>query len=345
MNMANSRAVGCGALAAVVFVVLSISFHQINRFWLASPAKDAPMYEIGIYPGDSLGTVTPLLASGNLVNPFWFKFYAKVFGGAPGIDVGKYRISEGMSYAAIIATLHNGKLAEVTLTIPEGFSIKQMGERVITAFPNIQLDDWTHATGQFSPEETLPFIVSSSKPDTVDLEGYLFPDTYNFEPNATADDVVKKMIEEMADKVQTVGLIKQVGEGKPFKSLHEALTLASILEKEVRTPTTMAQVADIFLKRLEIGMALQADSTVNYVTGGDSPSVSFADLKIDSPYNTYMYPGLPPGPISNPGLNALAAVANPSQNNYFYFLTDYQGNIYYAVTNEEHAANKAKYLK
>ncbi len=343
--MANKLVIGGVAVVASMIIVLSMAIHQVNRFWLADPKPNAAVYEVQILPGDSISNLAPLLAENKLVNPFWFKFYAKIFGGAPGIDVGTYSITKGMSYAAMIATLHNGQSAEVTLTIPEGFTIKQMGERVTAAFPSLTAEDWTHATGQFSAEEGLSFVVTSGKPDGVDLEGYLFPDTYNFEPSATADEIVKKMIDEMADKVQTVGLRNQVGEGKPFKSLHEALTLASILEKEVRTPATMAQVADIFLKRLAIGMALQADSTVNYVTGGDTPSVSFADLKIDSPYNTYMYPGLPPGPISNPGLNALAAVANPSHNDYYYFLTDSAGNVYYAATNEEHVANKVKYMK
>ncbi len=343
--MANKLVIGGVAVVASIIIVLSVAIHQVNRFWLASPAKDAVAYEVVIVPGNAISNLAPELARNELVNPFWFKVYAKFFGGAPGIDVGTYSITKGMSYATIIATLHDGKPAEVTLTIPEGFTIKQMGTRVVAAFPAITMDNWTHATGQFSPEESLSFVVISGKPDGVDLEGYLFPDTYNFSPSATADEIVKKMIDEMAEKVQTVGLSNQVGADKPFVSLHEALTLASILEKEVRTPTTMANVADIFLKRLSIGMALQADSTVNYVTGGDSPSVSYDDLKIDSPYNTYMYPGLPPGPISNPGLNALAAVANPSSNDYYYFLTDSAGNIYYAVTHDEHVANKFKYMK
>ncbi len=343
--MANKLVIGGMAVTLAVIVFLSIVIHQVNRFWLASPKAEAQTYEVQILPSDSLSNLAPVLAADKLVNPFWFKVYTKVFGGETGIDVGTYSISEGMSYAEIIATLHNGQANEVTLTIPEGFTIKQMGERVTASFSTIAADDWAHATGQFSPEESLPFVVAAGKPDGVDLEGYLFPDTYNFEQSATADDIVTKLVTTMAEKVQTVNLAAQVGTDKPFKSLHEALTLASILEKEVRTPTTMANVADIFLKRLAVGMALQADSTVNYVTGGDSPSVSFDDLKIDSPYNTYMYPGLPPGPISNPGLNALAAVASPSQNPYYYFLTDDEGNVYYAATNEEHAANKAKYLK
>jgi UPF0755 protein len=343
--MVNKALVRRGAVLASGIIILSIAINQINRFWLTTSAKDAAVYEVEIRPGGVLSNIAPVLAEKELVNQFWFRVYTKIFGGSSRIDVGTYSITKGMSYAAIIAVMHDGKAAEVKLIIPEGFTIKQIGERVIAVFPNITAEDWARATGQFSPEETMLFIVSSGKPDGVDLEGYLFPDTYNFVLGVSADDIVTRMIDEMAEKVATVGLRQQVGEGKPFASLHEALTLASILEKEVRTPTTMAKVADIFLKRLAIGMALQADSTVNYVTGGDSPSVSLADLATDSLYNTYMYPGLPPGPISNPGLNALAAVASPSVNDYYYFLTDDAGNVYYAEMHDEHVANKAKYLK
>ncbi|HCC83907.1 TPA: endolytic transglycosylase MltG [Candidatus Uhrbacteria bacterium] len=343
--MANKLVIGGVAIILAVIIFLSVVLKQAGRFWNDRDLREANIYTIDVAPGDALYDIVPELSNTSLVKPFWFKVYLKLFAGQQKIDVGSYRITEGSSYASIVKALRNGSAVETTITLPEGFTIKQMGERITASFPNISTEDWAKATGQFSPLESTAFIAEAGKPDGVDFEGYLFPDTYRFDAQATALDIVKKMLDTMEGKVQTVGLAKQVGADKPFKSLHEALTLASILEKEVRTPTTMANVADIFLKRLEIGMALQADSTVNYVTGGDSPSVSFDDLKIDSPYNTYMYPGLPPGPISNPGLNALAAVANPSDNDYFYFLTDADGDIYYAVTHDEHVANKLKYLK
>ncbi|MCH8049733.1 endolytic transglycosylase MltG [Patescibacteria group bacterium] len=128
-------------------------------------------------------------------------------------------------------------------------------------------------------------------------------------------------------------------------TMHEVITLASIVEREVRSAEDMANVADVFLKRLDIGMALQADSTVNYVTGKDTPAISLDDREIESPYNTYKYPGLPPGPISNPGVAALQAVVNPSSNPYLYFLTTPEGEVIYAQTHEGHVENKAQYLR
>ena len=128
-------------------------------------------------------------------------------------------------------------------------------------------------------------------------------------------------------------------------TMHELLTLSSIVEKEVRTAETMKNVADVFLKRLDIGMALQSDATINYIIKGDNPSPLYSDLEVESPYNTYKHAGLPPGPISAPGLNALNAVLHPASNTYLYFLTTDEGAIYYAETYEEHLRNKARWLK
>jgi len=126
---------------------------------------------------------------------------------------------------------------------------------------------------------------------------------------------------------------------------HEILTLSSIVEKEVRTAETMNNVADVFLKRIAIGMALQSDATINFIIKGDDPSPTYEDLEVHSPYNTYKHPGLPPGPISAPGLNALTAVFHPASNDYYYFLTTDAGDIYYAKTYDQHLENKRKYLK
>ena len=129
------------------------------------------------------------------------------------------------------------------------------------------------------------------------------------------------------------------------KTIHEILTLASIIEKEVSSDKDRKLVADIFYKRLDAGVALQADSAVNYVTGKSTPRASAQDLAKESPYNTYRYRGLPPGPIASPGLSAILAAVYPTANPYWYFLTTPAGQAIYSKTFEEHVANKAKYLR
>lgn len=334
----------CLLLTALGGIALGVGINQANRFWYSAPREDAEMVTVVVEEGDTLSSIAPTMADGGLVNAFWFKVYAK-FSGNEEIRPGTYAIGQGSPYASILGLLHYGNESDVAITFPEGFTITQMGERVVATFPQITSDDWARASGQFSSLESHPFVITSGKPDDVDLEGYLFPDTYRFSEDATAEEIVETMIDTMAARVATVRLEGEVGDGRPFASMHDALTLASIVEKEVRLPETMAMVADIFLKRLDIGMALQSDATVNYVTGGDNASVSLADTQIVSPYNTYKYAGLPPGPISNPGLNALSAVATPAQNPYYYFLTTDDGDVYYATTHDEHVANRARYLR
>lgn len=227
---------------------------------------------------------------------------------------------------------------EVTITIPEGFTLKQIGQRVREALPHITADQWSAATGVDSPFEDDPFVKRAQKPDDVDLEGYLFPDTYRFFADASAADVVEKLLREMEAEFAWAAMTEL------RMTPHEALTLASIIEREVRSEADMRLVADLFLRRLDIGMPLQADSTVNYVTGNKTPAVSDEDRRVDSPWNTYLYPELPPGPIANPGRVALSAVFQPNPNDFWYFLTDKEGVVHYAKTNDEHNQNKALYL-
>ena len=129
------------------------------------------------------------------------------------------------------------------------------------------------------------------------------------------------------------------------KSLLEVITLASIIEREVQSPLDKKMVADIFDKRLAAGIALQSDATVNYLTGKKTTRPSGADLEINSPYNTYKYRGLPPGPIGNPGLASIDAVIYPTSNSYYYFITDKDGRAVYAKTYAEHLQNVQKYLR
>jgi UPF0755 protein len=233
---------------------------------------------------------------------------------------------------------------EVSITIPEGFTLQQIGERVRAALPHITPEEWETAVGPASPVLLNSYFLNQTKPPEVDLEGYLFPDTYRFFADASAEDVVLKMVVTMEGKLSDV--FAETGmEFTGDLSVHEILTLASIIEREVMTDEDRALVADIFLHRLEIGMALQADSTVNYVTGKKTPSITDEDRQIDSPWNTYLYPGLPPGPIANPGRASIEAVVNPQPNEYWYFLTDDEGTVHYARTNDEHNSNRAMYLK
>jgi len=174
-------------------------------------------------------------------------------------------------------------------------------------------------------------------------EGYLFPDTYRMYRDFTADDLIKKMRSNL-DRKLTGDLREAIKDSG--HTTGEIIIMASILEKEVRTEADMKIVSGIFWDRLKINHALQSDATLSYVLDSGKTAHSYEETQIDSPYNTYKYPGLPPGPISNPGLKAIRAAIYPTYTDYNYFLTRPDtGETIFSKTLEEHNAAKAKYLK
>jgi UPF0755 protein len=192
-----------------------------------------------------------------------------------------------------------------------------------------------------------------ARPANKTLEGYLFPDTYRFAKAATPDEVITKMLANFSSRLSSLGISADDAKNKKFNglSLYEIITLASIIEQEsggkgATTGELSLQdernlVASVFYNRLAIGQALESDATVNYVTGKDSPGVSAEDLQVNSAYNTYKYPGLPPGPISNPSLGSIKAALNPAKSDYYYFLHKQpSGQVDFSKTFEEHKSKK-----
>lgn len=182
----------------------------------------------------------------------------------------------------------------------------------------------------------------SAMPTGAIYEGYLMPDTYRVYQDAGLEEVLTKIFNNLENKI-TLEMREEIErQGKTF---FEILTMASIVEKEAPDKENMAMVADIFWRRYDIGMALQSCATVNYVTGKYTPAISAEDKKIDSLYNTYMYPGLPPGPIANPSLTAIEATIYPTKNSYWYFMSGTDGQIHYAKDLEGHNLNVWRYLR
>ncbi|MFH1632241.1 MAG: endolytic transglycosylase MltG [bacterium] len=335
-------------LFAFIFIVLFIAaavvigsiVWQSYKFWIQDPADNATVSTFVVEEGQGLSTIAGNLESEGLVaSEFWFRFYAVLDGSSTGLQAGDFELLPGMNYASIVGVLIDAESEEVLITIPEGYTVSQIGKLVVDNF-DVSDDEWATSTGLNSIYNSHEFVLASVKPAGVDLEGYLFPDTYRFFVGATAENIVEELIDTMEFRINEADLAAPSG-----WTMHEVLTLASIIEREVRSAEDKALVADLFMRRLEIGMALQADSTVNYITGGDSPAISLEDRDINSPYNTYLYPDLPPGPISNPGVDSIAAVVSPTPNDYWYFLTTPEGEVIYSVTHDEHVANKAIYLR
>jgi len=230
--------------------------------------------------------------------------------------------------------------SEQVITIIEGWNVYEIAE-YLEKENLVKSDEFIEFVNNPKHDLVDNYSFLDDKPYGVSLEGYLFPDTYRVYKNSNVIDLVKKMLDNFEKRV-TLGNIERIHFSG--NSVYDTLTLASIIEKEVRIPYDMKMVSDIFSKRLEAGIALQSDATVNYITGKGLVQPSYNDLEIDNPYNTYRYKDLPPGPIASPGLNAIMAVIEPVVNPYYYFLTTIEGEVIYSENYDQHLTNKAIYL-
>lgn len=273
--------------------------------------------------------VTLLEEEGIIANPTLFRFLLKVERAEQKLQAGSYLLSAQMRPLEIIEHLRSGRVATVRVVIPEGFQIKQiaavLAERGLAdAERFIELASNAHLV--FGENLPLDLPIPS-------LEGYLFPDTYYFSEGQREEDLIGQMVERF---LQVTGEnIVPLLEHSPF-TLHEVVTLASIVEREIMVDYERPLVASVYLNRLAIDMPLQADPTVRYVTEEERPRVLYRDLEIDSPYNTYRYRGLPPGPIASPGLASMLAVLNPADTDYLFFLSRGDGTHEFTRTYSEH---------
>lgn len=321
-------------------IVLACAFALYGAYELLAPrALPGASLALTIPPGSTVRDVANILASSPLaIRPEIFELFFTFRYRFSTIKAGEYTITSPVTVPALVRILITGvPKPERSLTFIEGWSMKEISEYLERqqGVPASSFGEFT--AGLFSDE--FRFLKNVS-PDTP-LEGYLFPDTYRVFDDSDARDIARKALGNF--DTQYSGLARERGKAQT-RSLHEIVTIASIVEREVRDDPDRARVADIINRRLAKGMPLQMDSTINYITGKGKTRSSRDDLAIDSPYNTYKYPGLPPGPISNPGLSSLKGVLQPEANPYWYFLTTADGRVIYAKTFEEHVRNKRTYL-
>jgi len=310
-------------IAIVIFVLIFI-------VWLFYKAacpipNDFPTDSLFVVEkGETLQGVAKNLESKHYVcSSFWFSNLVIFFSTDRGVKAGDYYFGdkEGVFSVAYRLTNSDFKIPTRMITVPEGFNNREIADLLKTKLPKFDFR---------------MFLVKTEK-----LEGYLFPDTYSFPENAVENDVISIMNSTFGEKIKILNNdISKFG-----RSLRDVVIMSSLVEEEVRTYKTRQIVAGILWKRLSLGMPLQVDAVFHYIKGKDVKVVSLDDLKIDSPYNTYLHKGLPPGAIGNPGLDAIRATVNPVKTSYLYYLTDKDGNMHYARTYAEHLANKENYLK
>lgn len=289
------------------------------------PPSNFPNGKIVYIPrNSSLGEVAQIYASNNVIkSPFLFKVYTVLIGGHNSLKAGGYQFSEPESTIRVAIRTSKGiqNIPKVKITIPEGSNSYDIAWAVLKGIPNF------HA----------PAFLALAKP----LEGYLFPDTYFIGIDADPESVVAELKSTYEKKVA-----KLVPEFTKFgKKESDIIKMASIVEREANNQKDRKIIAGILWRRLEMNMALQVDATFWYLYGKSSSQLTTEDLAVDNRYNLYKYTGLPPTPISNPGLDTIRDTINPTETKYLYYLTGKDGVTYYASTLEGHALNKNKYLR
>jgi UPF0755 protein len=253
------------------------------------------------------------------------------------LQSGNYTVSPALSPRDLAKLFEKAPGEQIVLRIIDGWRLSEIATAVNKAFPAITREAFTAAAVVGDRKNTVLIGMDA----TASLEGYLFPDTYFMRPDMAAPQIVDVLLDTFERKVGTTLRSASAERKVP---IYDIVKLASIVEREARDRNESPTIAGVYTNRLKIGMKLDADPTIQYAIG-EWRELSLDDLKLDSPYNTYLYAGLPPTPIANPGVAALEGAAKPADVPYFYFVAknDGTGGHAFAVTLEEHEANRVKY--
>jgi len=347
----------CRNILVVFFVLLAIGAgvlalgyaHWVEALEAADPVSEDTVL-VQVEPGSSTSDIAGMLEDEGLIRAGWaFVLLSRIRGRDGEIRAGWYALHPGMTQEQVLDKLVRGETASLQFTIPEGLTAGGVVERLVdrglgeedALWEALQDDEvinpiraWLpddYAAGEVCPEYEIPASI---------LEGYLFPDTYTVDHDVVEKEIVQMMVnrfsaywnEERANLAGELGLTP-----------HEVVTLASIVEREAQVDAERPKIASVFLNRLERDMLLGACSTVMYVQGRTSGPVLDEDTEIESPYNTYRVPDLPPGPIASPGAASIDAVLNPASTDYLYFVSRGDGTHAFAQTYSEHLRNAAEY--
>ncbi len=326
------------ALLAVLVILLIVALASGAAAWtlLYQPqteiAAGQPVH-VEIPGGASTAQIASLLASQGVVeNANMFRLRTRLAESDAGLKAGAYDLTTGMDYDDVIAVLTEGPtIVYFTVTIPEGFVIDQIAER-LEEQAGIPAEEFLALAKSGGSNEfpDRPYLAQGYEGS---LEGYLFPKTYSIREGSTAREVIEMMLDQFETEIATIDMAPADSRGQ---SLHDIVTIASIIEREAAVPQDRELVSSVIYNRLARDMRLEICATVEYVLPGNRFRLTNEDLKIESPFNSYKYAGLPPGPIASPGLAALQAAVVPAQTDYLYYvLTSQDGSHTFASTYEE----------
>ena len=326
-------------LAGAIFTMAAGGF----ILWLMSPVGGVAAGEqvnIEIPNAASSGQIATLLHTSGLIrHPLVFKQYTRWSGLDSSLKAGTYQLAPSLSVKQIADHLAAGSPDLRMFTVPEGYTVEQLAEMMgETGFVDRELF-LTAVAGAVNPyTESVHGLEGYRR-----LEGYLFPDTYHVGSNITGPELAQLMLDRFSQELEQLDYQNKAA--ALGLSVHEAVTVASMIEREARVPDERPLIAGVIYNRLRIGMPLQIDATVQYALGEHKPVVYYRDLEVDSPYNTYRITGLPPGPIAAPGSASLRAAVEPAASEYLYYVARPDGSHAFSRTLSEHNAHKRKYVQ
>jgi len=286
---------------------------------------------IHVKAGMSTAEVAQLLHDKKLVkSPKAFGLAARFDGLANKLQAGMYQLKGGMSNKEIINTMVKGRVQYVKFVVPEGYSVKKIAQKLQTEELG-NADKFLAAAKDYAPYD---YMQADKAGINYRADGFAFPATYDFAYGSDEKQMLKIMVETFDKMMEKEGIKKEVKERN--LKLHDVVNMAAMVELEAVYAEEQPRIAGVFLKRVDIGMPIQSDTTIQYLLGKQKEVVLYKDLEIDSPYNTYKYNGLPPGPIGSPGISAIKAVLKPEKTDYLYFVAEKDGHHRFTKTFAEH---------
>lgn len=337
-------------------IIIAVLFLFWLRVGMYSPlnAGDSSVVTFNIKKGEGVTDIGANLQQKGLIkNKLLFQLYVSGKGISKKLKAGDYSFSPNMSIAQIANKIASGEIEKKKLTILDGWNLRDVawlleGQEIIKAenfykIAGFPAADFTKLTqSEIVAEYVKKYSFFSDKPVSAGLEGYLFPDTYEISASDSAEVFLDKALANFDEKLNSK-MRDEIASQK--KTIFEVLTMASLLEKEGNNLKDKKEISGILWKRLAIGMPLQVDATIGYITLNKTINITRTELAVDSPFNTYKFKGLPIGPICNPGLDSIKAAIYPAQNDYWYYLSTRSGQMIYSRTYEDHLIAKAKYLR
>jgi UPF0755 protein len=331
-NQRGSRQKAIGCASILLFFLLVTAIAAGGAAWLVfTPYGPSTETFVNIAPGSSAIAIAHKLESSGIVRSrYAFDLVRSLQHGT--LHAGTYQFDHPLPVTDVYQQIARGDVFTKVVTVPEGANIFDIAERVEQAGLGKRRD--------FLAAANQPALIADLDPAAKSLEGYLFPDTYRFSPNATAAQIVAAMVKRFRQEAAQIGLTQNV---------HKVVTIASLVERETAIDTERPLVASVFDNRLAQNMPLKTDPSVIYgleLIGQWRGTIYASDLTHDTVYNTYLHAGLPPGPIANPGVPSLRAAMNPAKTTYLYFVAaglNAQGHSLFATTLDEHNKNVATY--